>query len=131
MGVRRAAGRVAVLAALSAAVAGLVLLAAARASRVLARAELGAVTLELDRLGWVRHGVDATPPSMMPGMPARGRHRLHVELTLHNRGAAARFSAGELLLRHADGEEQPPQLSETPEAEVGRGQLLATSVDFE
>jgi mono/diheme cytochrome c family protein len=127
---RRALATVAVLAALGCLCAGTALLARARAARVVVRATRGALELDLERVAWVRHGVEATPASMMPGMPARGEHRLHVEVVLASRGAE-RFAADELVLVHADGAEQAPALAETPIADVGPGQRLATSVDFD
>jgi mono/diheme cytochrome c family protein len=124
-----------------AAAAGLVGLAGVRfvqaqRDRFLVVAEQQALRLELERVEWVRHpGGDndpAVPVSMMPGMPARGSHRLHVEFTVVAPSVRTYFSPDELELRHAGGDVQLPTLSETPERRLLEiKQELITSVDFD
>ncbi|MDQ3263261.1 MAG: c-type cytochrome [Myxococcota bacterium] len=86
--------------------AGSWLAASAWQHRTVRDVHVGKVALRLERAGWLHtEGHDSSLP--MPGMaqlPAQGRHRLSVEVSLHNLGAeAVDFPASELGLYLAEG----------------------------
>lgn len=103
--------------ALSTTILGLVLVAPSMWGRPAATialpgapAEAEGLALSLDLVEWVSHDHQpdpgfATPASMMPGAPAEGSERLHLELALHNpTGTARGFSSQEFRLQSDEGE---------------------------
>lgn len=94
--------------ALGPAIAGAVLLARAREARAVRQAELGGLTLRVDRAIWVDHERDhagSMPSWLMPGMPAQGRQRLAIRFTVSNSTPREqRFRWGELVFRAGDAE---------------------------
>ncbi len=86
--------------------AGSYLAASAWQRRTVRDVRVGQVALRLERTGWLHtEGHDSSLP--MPGMaqlPAQGRHRLSVEVSLHNLGEeSVDFPASELGLYLPDG----------------------------
>lgn len=99
--------------------------------------DTGGLAIQLDRAGWVDAGHEpdqgfAMPGSMMPGFPAEGKGRFHVELTLLNRSGAVRsYSSKEFLLRSNTGDTWAPANSSEASGFLGPRQTIHMDLFFD
>jgi hypothetical protein len=136
------------LAALAAAVSGVVLVALMMATRppdvalVAAgeEAESGGLFLRIDSSEWLDHEeahrdqgeVFPMPASAMPDMPADGLERLHVEVSVRNPGDGAHeITPGDFRVSSVGGDSWPPMASTLPPSELGPRQALNGVVFFD
>lgn len=130
-------------AALLAALAGIAALAGALGERASAPAEgeptgtvvVGSLELRVEMVEWARHEHETKrpmPAAMMPGAPAEGSRRLHLEVSLRNTGTGARpFSQGELRLHAASGSWWSPWGSSFHGSGLEAGQRLSADLYFD
>lgn len=95
------------------------------------------LSLYIERLEWLDNQMDHNteipmPPSMMPGLPEGGDHRLNVELALFNSGSSPKtFRSRDLLLSSSEGPPRSARPSMVPDITLFTGQTAYLPVQFD
>lgn len=113
---------------------------AAMANRITlrrSRAEIGDLSMAIERTDWLEHDMDhgdvfPVPSSMIEGMPPKSVHRLNVEVSVRNAGRSReRFEIRELFLHSTRGNVWPASGGEVHTIDLARHQEAHLIVDFD
>ena len=96
------------------------------------------LNIRVDHWEWVHHEMEVDnggfkmPSAMMPGMPAEGHERIHVELTLRNVGSTNRtVESAQLVAVTPDGQRAAPAEVELARTTLRPGEALTGSISFD